>query len=179
MNNMSAATRDKRTTVVNALRNYFTQEHFAQIFEFSHLPPDPVRVGAEWTSRGATPISSRPSAQYETKDKFVGWQMNNHTNCARINIEGQLFPAGSTPPPNKKGTISGNIWVNTALAFPMTTSFEKQVSFPDTATSRRPGTNTVAVATGPQKAIHQTVSLTLLDLTPLEEPKSSVPVETK
>src|SRR3954452_5147815 len=103
INAMSTAPRDKRTTVVNALRNFFDQAHFAQIFEFSHLPPDPVRVSAEWPSRGVTPISSRPSAQYETKDKFVGWQMNGHTNCARINIDGQLFAVGMAAAANKKG----------------------------------------------------------------------------
>jgi hypothetical protein len=172
-NNMAAAPKDKRTTVVSAIRNYFDQAHFAQIFEFSHLPPDPVRVGAEWTSRGVTPISSRPSAQYETKDKFVGWQMNSHTNCARINIDGQLFPAGTPASAIKKGTLTGSIWINQPLAFPMTTSFEKQVSFPDTAAARRTGTNTIATAGAPHKSVHQTVTISLLDLTPLEEPKAA------
>ena len=168
-----AATRDKRTTVVNALRNYFSPEHFAQIFEFSHLPPNPVRVGAQWTSRGTTPISSRPSSQYDTKDKFVGWQMNNHTNCARIDIDGQLVPPGPNATGNK-GTFKGNIWVNVPLAFPMTTAFEKKNLLPDpNAIRRTTGTNNVPSTPIVYKAVHQTVAISLVDVTSLEEPKAA------
>ncbi|MDB6030682.1 MAG: hypothetical protein JWM16_1020 [Verrucomicrobiales bacterium] len=171
--------RDKRTSVVNVLRNFFSPEHFRQIFEFSHLPANPVRVGESWASQGITFISGRGTSRYETKDEFVGWQLNSNSNCARINIAGDFMPMGLSLPANKKGTFKGHIWVNTGLGFPMTQVFEKQGVFPDPSTLKQMGTNTVATPTnGTYKAIQQSVSITLVDVLPLEE-NAKAATETK
>jgi hypothetical protein len=168
LNNPNMGGRDKRSSVVNSLRNFFTPDHFRQMFEFSHLPAQPVRVGETWNAQGPTSMSGRSTSRYNTTDEFVGWQLNSNTNCARININGEFMPNGLTMPSNKRGTFKGTVWVNTDLGFPMTQGFYKQGFFPDSATSKQIGTNNVASATGNYKSVSQTVSITLIEVAPLE-----------
>jgi hypothetical protein len=167
---VAAATPAKgRSPVANALRNLFTSEHFRQIVEFNFLPSSPVRVGQEWKSQGDTLIG-RNRVRFEATGKFPGWQQHLGTNCARVDVLGHVFSGGAPVPTNappQKGVLKATLWINTQLGFPVTTVLNAGAASPASTATRAQGTNVVAKSS-PAKSIQQTMTLTLLDVAPIE-----------
>jgi len=154
-----------RSTVANALRNLFTSEHFRQMIEFDFLPSTPVRVGEEWKSQGDTLIG-RNRFRFQATGKFRGWQQHLGTNCARVDVRGQLFgpgpPARTNAPPQKDG-LHATLWIDTQLNFPITTAVNAEA--PGSAAAKPQGTN--AVVRSPPKSLQQSMTITLLEVTPI------------
>ncbi|MEY2407709.1 MAG: hypothetical protein QOF48_379, partial [Verrucomicrobiota bacterium] len=158
--------------VGSTLRSFFTQDLFKQMLEFPFIPPHPVRVGDMWSAGGETYISTRGRFHYEATGKFEGWQLHLGTNCARVNVEGNLSggnaPAVAAKPGNKAKNLRVSMWINTELQFPAAMIWEKKTWAPDT-TTRVTGTNR-PVASASLKVVNQRVATTLLSAGPTEAP---------
>ena len=154
----------------SAIRKFFSADLFRQMIEFSFVPPNPVRVGEEWKARGDTPITGRGRFTYDATGKFDGWQQHGQTNCARISIRGNVHSQSGSPPASgaTKETLKGTLWVEPHLSFPITSTFDSQISLTNQTTVRRIGTNSVPIKV-PPKLVRQNVTLTLVDVTPLQE----------
>jgi hypothetical protein len=163
----------RRSSVPSTLRNFFTPDQFRQIIEFSFIPSAPVRVGEEWKTQGDTPISGHGRPGYDAIGKFEGWQAHGETNCARIAVRGNIHPPGAPPTPAtttpKKETLQATLWVDTRINFPATTTLNTQLIIPDNTKPRPAGTNNVnAVAKSAAKSVRQSVTITLVEATPLQ-----------
>jgi len=165
-------------TVARTLRGFFNNELFRTMLEFHFLPSAPVRIGDEWKEQGDTPISGRSSrVKYNAQCTFKGWQQRGTTNCARIDAMGKAsvpMPPGKTSGKSGlKSGLDGNVWVDTALAFPKSTVLDKEFALPGDTNTRRVGTNSVTTTSGP-KYVREYVTITLLKATPPETPAASV-----
>jgi hypothetical protein len=177
-----------RGTVANTLRNFFSPDLFRQMLEFEFLPASPVRVKQEWKTKGDQPVSGRGRFNCEAVGQFVGWQQHGNTNCARIDLHGKLTaggnpappagkPASANPPPanpavtQKSGTIQGTFWIDPGLSLPATTMLDKEVTLAAPTNARNASTNSPPKKIQP-KSVRQTLTITLLDVTPF--PASAV-----
>src|SRR5207244_980582 len=148
----------------------FTTEHFRQMLEFNFLPAAPVRVGQEWPTAADIPISGRGRFRFDTTAKFAGWQQHGQTNGTRIDLHGKRVssdkapPPGGAPPPD---TMSGTLWIDPSLGFPIGTILDAQIYFPDDTLNRKQGTNSVPAAKN-FKSVRQNVTITLLDAVALQ-----------
>jgi len=169
----------RRGNAASSVRNFFSQDHFRQMLEFSFAPSSPVRVGQEWKSRGDTPITGRGRFTFDANAKFEGWQEHGKTNCARIAVHGNLLSQGnsaSTAASPTKETLKGTVWIEPNLSFPITTILDKQITLTNQTNIRKTGTNSVTLKT-PPKFIRQNVTLTLLDVTPIQDSGNDGTVE--
>jgi hypothetical protein len=169
----SAASANRRSTVANTLRNFFTADQFRQMLEFNFLPGKAVRVHEGWKAQGDLYISGHGRPAFDADCVFAGWQENRQHNCARLDVHGRLG-GSSTNAPSKIPTLKATLWIDPALGFPTTTTVEAFLPSTDQATNRPQGTNSV-VTKPPPKSVRQSLNITLLEATPLELPASSPP----
>ncbi len=163
-----------RGNVAGTLRNFFNQDHFREMLEFSLLPSGPVRVEEEWKTQADTFVNGRGRFRFDVAAKFAGWQQHGPTNCARIDAHGN--PPGITNAPPKPDQFSGTLWINQGLGFPVGTILNTQIPLPDDTVTRKQGTNTIVIKS-PPKFVHQSLAITLIEVNPIESARSDPPSE--
>jgi hypothetical protein len=183
----------RRNTTTTTVRNYYTPESLRAILDLSGVPEKFVHIGESWSMQ--RDIGSGPGGPLviSSTNTFKGWQEHEQKKCARIDVAGVLAPKPSNmvliqqgkPPPFGNSKVTGHLWFDPALSFPVETVFDQTyamisaVAPPRPQTNgplqKSPGTNVPASAVQGTNAppqtvsspVHQIMSIKLLEVTTL------------